>query len=73
MDNYLLPVGTIVKFKDKKDLYIITGKSLKIDGEFYNYACLKYPEGFNGKQDFIYFNDIELNEIVHLGNINYRV
>ncbi len=72
MDNNLLPVGTIVTLVGKEGDYMITGKSLKIDGEFYHYSFLKYPEGYNKKATFLYLNDDAIEKVIHLGNINYR-
>jgi hypothetical protein len=72
MDDKLLPVGTIVTIKSDKGKYIISGKNLKIDDSFYDYSLLKYPKGYNDKSKFIYLNDEDLDEVIYLGNINYR-
>ena len=67
--NKLLPIGSIVKIKNKTFKYIIIGHRAFAE-KYYDYCCAVYPFGFllDGKLTFIKKNEIET--ILFLGNIN---
>ena len=71
MENKILPLGTVVRVKDKKEKYVIVGRRVIKDDKKYDYLCLTYPYGFNDLTDFLYINDEEVTSMYFLGNINY--
>jgi len=71
--NDKLPVASVVTLFNKKEKYIILGKNILNDCIVYDYMGGVYPFGFNKKEDFIYFNDDDIEFLCFLGDINYRV
>ncbi len=71
--NSVLPIGTVVKIKDKKEKYVIIGKNIKKDDKQYDYNCVIFPYGFQTDRNCTYcFNDEDVEGIEYLGNINYK-
>lgn len=68
-----LPVGSVIKLKNKKEEYFIIGKNIMYEGKKYDYMCLIYPQGFLCDiNNAIYINeDDNIEFMCHLGNINY--
>jgi len=71
MQNKLLPLGTVVRVKDKKERYLIVGRHVKKNNLKYDYVCLVYPYGYHDFADFLYINDEEVTSMYFLGDINY--
>ena len=71
MDNKILPLGTVIRVKEKKERYVIIGRRVIKDDKNYDYLCVTYPYGFNDLIDFLYINDEEVTSMYFLGNINY--
>lgn len=70
--NSKLPVGSVIKIKNKKDRYIIIGKSVKVTEKVFDYCCVIYPYGYLvDKTSIYYFNDTEVECAEFIGNINY--
>ena len=71
MNNDLLPLGTVVRIKNYEGKYTIVGIFTFNEDKKYDYACVKYPYGFNELEDFLYANNDEVTSICFLGNINF--
>ena len=71
MDDNSLPIGSVIKINNKEGKYVITSKNVYLDNNKYDYACLLYPFGYIGNEDFIYINKEDVYLVYHLGNINY--
>jgi hypothetical protein len=69
MDNSL-PVGSVVRVKNRKGKYVIIGKNIRVDNKKYDYICVNYPYGYLRGLYFNYFNHNELVSMVFLGDIN---
>lgn len=69
--NNFLPVGTVVKIKEKKEKLIIIGRNILINDKTYDYSCVIYPYGYYQELELIYCNDIDVEEVIFMGNINY--
>ncbi len=66
-----LPVGSVIKIKNKKEKYIIIGRNVFIDKKIKDYLCVVYPYGYTKEIDFVYFDDEEAEFLCFLGNINF--
>ncbi len=69
-DNYLLPIGSLVKLSDESILYIV-GRALQneyIPGEqmYTDYVGYFYPKGMESEEKYI-FNNEDILEILHVG------
>ncbi len=71
MDRKILPLGTVVRVKDKKERYVIVGRHVKNNNTNYDYACLIYPYGYYDFAEFLYINDDQVTSMYYLGDINY--
>lgn len=70
MNNYLLPIGTIVKLKNSTESLMIIGrfpiiKKNNITG-YYDYNACLYPDGFYGNNLYM-FNHKDIEEIIYYG------
>lgn len=63
-DNYLLPIGTVVKVANKN--LMVVGRAMEEKGQVFDYTAVLYPEGLitNEVQKF---NQGQVQEIIHLG------
>ena len=65
--NSELPLGTVVKIKNNNNLLVIIGYNDIIKNKLQGYYSVVYPIGTTTGEDFIEFNDQEVNKIVFLG------
>ena len=65
-----LPVGSIIKIRNKKDRYIIIGKNVEEKDIVYDYMCSNYPYGLLLERNCYYFQDADVESLCFLGNIN---
>ena len=65
-----LPIGSVVRVKEKSEKYIIVGKNVDFNNSKYDYMCAVYPYGYSKEKEFSYFNHNELVSLVFLGDIN---
>lgn len=82
-ENKFLPIGTIVKVKDSKELFMITsycvfptGTELKSSKEIapkrkmYEYGGCFYPQGILSSDIALAWNHGDITEVVHKGYVN---
>ena len=72
MDRKILPLGTVVRVKDKKERYVILGRHVENNKIRYDYLCLVYPYGYHDNSEFLYINDSDVTSMYFLGDINYK-
>ncbi len=69
------PLGTIIKPNGSRKLFMIIARAIAYspkpgqEKQFYDYACVLYPEGLIGNQLF-YFQDSEISEVLFTGYSN---
>lgn len=66
----ILPIGTLVSFKDEEDVYMIAAYALqdKDTGDLYDYGCYPYPEGCSlGINHCLMVNHDQINLVYTLG------
>ncbi len=69
----LLPVGSIVKIRFSKKLYMIMGFYTKnAEGNIYDYSAVEYPLGFYNLNDIVFFNREYVKSLVNLGHVTDR-
>jgi hypothetical protein len=70
----LLPVGTIVGFKDSKKKFMVMGIMQKVpEGDTikkYDYIGVPYPEGYVGKDSVILFQQGSIQDLVYYGYVD---
>ena len=70
MERRLLPVGTIVKVKDRNAIYMIVGylrfKGEKDNYKVYDYSAVLFPFGYMSEKEKLSFNHEDIEEIIHL-------
>lgn len=71
MNNSALPLGTIVRVKDRKEKFIIVGTKVKKNNKRYDYLCLAYPVGYHDNSEFLFIDDEDVTSMYFLGDINY--
>ena len=70
--NDLLPIGSVIKIKNKKVKYIIIGRKIRFRDVIYDYGCVIYPYGMLiDKKSIYYFNDNAVEYVAFIGNNNY--
>ena len=65
-----LPIGTIIKIKDKEGTLMIVGYCSKFKIKklmAYSYFCCLYPIGFTTSEDLILIKNNEISEVIHIG------
>lgn len=65
-----LPVGSIIRIKNKKQKYLIIGKNIKNKDIIYDYMCEEYPYGILLGRNSFYYQDEDVKSLCFLGNIN---
>ncbi len=66
------PLGTIFKPNGSRKRFMIIARAIAISAkpgdekQFYDYACVLYPEGLIGNQLF-YFQDSEVSDVIFEG------
>jgi len=70
----VLPLGTAVRLKEKKAIYIITGLCPKLSyGSTSDYLAVRYPCGYEGTLDSQYLiNSENIEEVVYKGYIDEK-
>jgi hypothetical protein len=64
----LLPVGSIVKIRFSKKLYMITGFYTKdSEDNIYDYSAVEYPIGFHSFEDIQFFQRDYVKTLINLG------
>lgn len=66
-----LPIGTIIKIKNKDEKYMIVGKYVFSEDGFFDYNCIPYPYGYMRLMEPIKINNQEIEIVYQLGDINY--
>ena len=62
-----MPIGSVLKLKDKIGNFMIIGFKYKINDVEFDYLGIKYPEGVNKDINPIVFNHEEIEKIFHVG------
>ncbi len=62
-----MPIGSVLKLKDKIGSFMIIGFKYKINDVEFDYLGIKYPEGVNKDINPIVFNHEEIEKIFHVG------
>ena len=52
-----LPIGSIIKIKNRKERYIILGKNIENNNMKYDYMCSNYPYGFVLERECFFFQE----------------
>lgn len=66
------PLGSIIKYGGSKKKLMIIARAISVslkhgeEKEFFDYACVLYPEGLIGNQ-LIYVQDSEITEVLFTG------
>ena len=65
------PIGTIIKLKDYDKKVMIVGYLMRgQDGLVYDYCGCEYPEGISNKNEYLYFDRVNIAQIEKLGYID---
>ena len=67
-----LPIGTIVKLKEDNSKTMIAGLYCHQNKKLYTYIGVKYPYGNLAEELVLYFNDDDIEDILFIGNLNYK-
>jgi len=65
-----MPIGSVVRLKNKIGLYMIIGYKYNNNNFKYDYFSAKYPEGLTGNAQFYIFNHDEITKIYHIGMVD---
>lgn len=61
-----LPLGTIVVLRGAMKKLLIISRASKVEGDFFDYGAIMYPEGMIGSTA-AYFNQDDIFRIIHKG------
>ena len=69
--EYILPLGTVVRVKNGKGALMIVGRAQMYNdagtiGDF-DYAAVLYPQGIVDSNQFRFFNDEDVEEVIFEG------
>ena len=70
-----LPVGSVVRLEDGKELIAIVGFAQAEPGDdtpVYDYAGVPYPLGYLGPDDMLLFNSSDIEETLFTGFLNEK-
>lgn len=74
LNDYILPVGSVIKFKNSKFNLTILGYLPEREGKIYDYYCIKSKCGLNRdleklkyEKDIFYINNDEIEEVLFMG------
>ena len=70
--NKDLPLGTVVKLKNENNKVMISGVYCRQGKKMYKYIGVLYPYGSMSEELVLYFNDEDIEEIIFIGNTNYK-
>lgn len=62
-----IPVGSVVKMRNIKNLVFIVQRAVVVNDRYFDYGGASYPQGVLGDDNLIYFNDEDLAFIEFLG------
>lgn len=69
--DYILPLGTVVTLKNGNIKLIIVGRAQLFNNGgtigYFDYSALRYPQGMMGEQEFAFFNDEDIEEVLFEG------
>lgn len=65
-----LPIGSVVKLKDGKHLFMINGYKIKNNDVIYDYCASLFPDGILSFNDVMVFNHDQIDTIVFEGYKN---
>lgn len=67
----LLPLGSVIRLEDSMDeKVLIIGRLIRSDEnseDVWDYLGVKVPEGVDGSQELLYFNQKDIKQIVFIG------
>lgn len=69
--DYVLPLGTVVTLKKGDIKLMIVGRAQLFNDEgtigYFDYSALAYPQGVVAEQEFAFFNDEDVEEVLFEG------
>lgn len=72
--GYILPLGTVVKLKQGDVLLMIVGRAQLFNDTgtigYFDYSALAYPQGVVSEQEYAFFNDDDIDEVLFEGYRN---
>lgn len=72
--GYILPIGSVVKLKKGQVLLSVIGRGQLFDGDegrgYFDYSAVIYPIGIVSADQFLFFNEEDIEEIVFEGYRN---
>lgn len=70
MGEKLLPLGSVVRLKDKTNLMIIGRGSLVTQNDeavYFEYTSITMPFGYQAPDQLYFFNHSDIEEVVYMG------
>ncbi|MCT0078121.1 DUF4176 domain-containing protein [Lactococcus lactis] len=72
--DYILPLGTVVTLQKGDITLMIVGRAQLFNDNgvigYFDYSALAYPQGVVAEQEFAFFNDEDIDEILFEGYRN---
>lgn len=73
-NNYILPIGSVVRLKKGDVLLMIVGRAQLFNQNskigYFDYSATLYPQGIDGSQEFVFFNIEDIDEVIFEGYRN---